>query len=165
MQRTAPPAPAPDGEPDPARKTGVPYPHRIRFTEAHKHGIVLGHERDYTALTNWVHTVVPSRIATRVERITVALASNAHRHTLSGDPGGTVRAVIDRNPFLITVRVTDNGPRHTAVIPYPRLGDPRRSPLPGLHLVEDLAVFWDWEWEWAGTRRGPLTVRAVVENP
>jgi len=26
-------------------------------------------------------------------------------------------------------------------------------------------VFWDWEWQWKGTAMGPLTVRAVVENP
>jgi len=164
MQPTGTTAPTPDGDPEPVPAPGVPYPHRIRFTEAHKHGIVLGHERDYTALTNWVHTVVPSRIATRVERIAVALASNSHRHTLSGDPGGTVRVVVEVNAFLISVWVSDNGPRNQTVIPYPRLGEPRR-PLPGLHLVEELAVFWDWEWQWKGTAMGPLTVRAVVENP
>lgn len=148
-----------------APDTDVPYPHRIGFAEAHKHGIVLGHDRDHTALINWVNAVVPSTVARRVERITTALVSNAHQHTLSGDPGGTVRVVIDLHPFLITVRVTDNGPRHTAAIPYPRLGEPGPAPLSGLRLVDGLAVFWDWEWEWKGTRMGPLTVRAVVENP
>lgn len=144
----------------------VPYPHRIRFTEAHKHGIVLGHERDHTDLINWVHAVVPSRVARRVERIATALVSNAHCHTRSGDPGGTVRVVVVVDTYLITLRVTDNGPRHTAAIPYPRLGEPSpAAPLSGLRLVDGLAVFWDWEWEWKGTRMGPLTVRAVVENP
>lgn len=143
----------------------VPYPHRIRFEDPAQHGIVLGHERDYTTLINWVHAVVPARVAKRVEQIAQALVSNAHRHTLSGNPGGNVRVVINLNPFLITVWVTDNGPRRETVIPYPRLGDAATRPVSGLHLVEDLAVFWDWEWEWKGTTMGPLTVRAVVENP
>jgi anti-sigma regulatory factor (Ser/Thr protein kinase) len=81
-----------------------------------------------------------------VSVVAEALASNAHQHTLSGDPGGTVRVVIDIDPFLITIAVTDNGPRPDTVIPYPRLGDPRLAPLSGLHLVDQLAVYWEWDW-------------------
>ncbi|MEE2038948.1 ATP-binding protein [Nocardiopsis sp. CT-R113] len=153
---------APSQDPDPA---GVPYPHRIAFTEPHKHGIVLGHTRDYTGLMNWVWSVAPRGAAKGVEQIAEALVSNAHRHTRSGDPGGTVRVVVDINPFLIGVAVTDGGPRRETVIPYPRLGDPRQAPLPGLHLVDQLALYWEWHWEWKATAMGPLTIRAVVENP
>ncbi|MFJ9552319.1 ATP-binding protein [Nocardiopsis sp. NPDC101807] len=161
MQPTATPAP----KPDPASGPAVPYPHRIGFTEPHRHGILLGHERDYTALSNWVHTVVPRRPRRNALQVARALVSNAHRHTRSGDPGGTVRVVVDVNPFLVTVAVTDGGPLGGTAVPCPCLGDAHRSPLPGLHLVDHLAVYWDWEWEWKGTALGPLTVRAVIENP
>ncbi|XKK38515.1 ATP-binding protein [Nocardiopsis sp. ARC36] len=143
----------------------MPYPHRIAFSEPHRHGIVLGHKRDYTALTNWVWGVTPRRAAKPVSQVTEALVSNAHKHTRSGDPGGTVRVVIDVDPFLITIAVTDRGPRPDTVIPYPRLGDPRLAPLPGLHLVDQLAVYWEWDWAIPGAGSGPLTIRAKVENP
>ncbi|MEE2037964.1 ATP-binding protein [Nocardiopsis sp. CT-R113] len=150
---------------DPTPEAGVPYPHRIRFEETGRHGIILGHEPDTTDLVNWVHAVVPGPVAKRVEQIAVALVSNAHKHTRSGDPGGNVRVVIGVDPFLIRVAVTDNGPRRDTVTPYPRSGSLRLSPLPGLHLVEQLAICWDWDWEWKGAVIGPLTIRAVVENP
>ncbi|MFD3687816.1 ATP-binding protein [Nocardiopsis sp. NPDC058631] len=152
-------------KPDPNPEACVPYPHRIGFVQPHKHGIVLGHEREYTALTKWVRAVAPRRAAKPVALVAEALASNAHKHTRSGDPGGTVRVVVDTNPFLIGIAVTDNGPRRDTVIPYPRLGEPRLAPLPGLHLVDQLALYWEWDWEWKGTAMGPLTIRAVVENP
>ncbi|MFJ9555601.1 ATP-binding protein [Nocardiopsis sp. NPDC101807] len=155
----APPAPpGPDPEP-------VPYPHRLRFEERHRSGIVLGPEPDYRTLDSWVRGTVLGPASDRVARVAVALASNAHRHSLSGEPGGSVRVVIDQNPFLLTVRVTDDGPRPGAEVPYPRLGAPGRGPLSGLRLVEELTVYWDWEWEWRGTTMGPLTIRAVVETP
>ncbi|MFJ9557632.1 ATP-binding protein [Nocardiopsis sp. NPDC101807] len=141
----------------------VPYPHRIRFEDPARHGIVLGHERDYTDLTNWVHVVAPAPAARCVDQIATALVSNAHRHTRSGDPGGTVRVAIHVDAFLLTLRVTDNGPRAGDTIPYPRLGEQRPSPVSGLYLVDQLTVYWDWEWR--GTTMGPLTARAVVENP
>jgi len=162
MQPTAaPPAvPGPDPEPEP-----VPYPHRLRFEERHRSGIVLGHERDHTVLRAWVRGTVLGPAANCVTRVADALVSNAHRHTLSGEPGGSVHVVIDQNPFLLALRVTDNGPRPGARIPYPRLGEPGRGPLSGLRLVEELTVYWDWEWEWRGTTMGPLTIRAVIETP
>ncbi|WP_433697013.1 ATP-binding protein [Nocardiopsis sp. CA-288880] len=148
----------------PAPEAGAPYPHRIAFPEPHRHGILFGHDRDYTALTNWVWAVVPRRAAKPVSLVAEALTSNAHKHTRSGDPGGTVRVVIDVDPFLITIAVTDGGPRSDSVIAYPRLGDPRLAPLPGLHLVDQLAVYWEWDWALPGVGRGPLTIRAKVEN-
>jgi len=143
----------------------VPYPHRIGFTEPHRHGILLGHERDSPALSRWMRTVVPRLARRNALQVAQALVSNAHRHTRSGDPGGTVRVVVDINPFLITVSVTDGGPRRDTPIPYPRLGNRHGPPHTGLHLVDHLAVYWEWDWEWKGAALGPLTVRAVIENP
>ncbi|MES0837492.1 ATP-binding protein [Nocardiopsis tropica] len=161
MQPTGITTPKPDVNAEPK----VPYPHRVGFSEPHRHGILLGHERGCTALAAWVPTVVPRRARKPVFLVAEALVSNARKHTRSGDPGGTVRVVVDVNPFLVGVAVTDNGPRGDTVIPYPRLGDPRQAPLPGLHLVDHLAVYWEWSWAWKGAGAGPLTVRAVVENP
>lgn len=162
MQSAAAPQAMPDPDPEPQP---VPYPHRLRFGEPHRSGMVLGHERDYTALRSWVRAIVLGPAADSVARVAVALVSNAHRHTLSGEEGGNVRVVIDQNPFLLTLRVTDNGPGPSGHIPYPRLGEPGRRPVSGLRLVDELTVFWDWEWEWRGTVMGPLTVRAVIETP
>ena len=164
MKPTGAAAPKPDADPEPD-PVGVPYPHRIGFSEPHRHGIILGHERDYTALSKWLRAVTPRRAAKPVSLVAEALTSNAHQHTLSGDPGGTVRVVLDVNPFLITIAVTDCGPRPDSVVPYPRLGDPRLAPLPGLHLVDQIAVYWEWNWANPGAGSGPLTIRAKVENP
>ncbi|XKK39392.1 ATP-binding protein [Nocardiopsis sp. ARC36] len=98
------------------------------------------------------------RTDSAVATAAVVLVENAHAHTRSGLPGGTVTVVLNRGPFLLALEVTDEGPRPGQTrypLPHAR---PDRT---GLRLVERLTVYWDWE----GSGGGPLTVRAMFERP
>ncbi|MEV2276834.1 ATP-binding protein [Nocardiopsis sp. NPDC049922] len=103
------------------------------------------------------------RLARDVATVVSELVTNSHRHTASGLPGGSTRVEIERTPFQVVIRVSDDGPRPGEQhIPFPRMTDP--EPLAvggyGLRIVDTLALYWDW----AGDAGGPLTVRAVLDR-
>lgn len=94
----------------------------------------------------------------QVARIAVALVRNAHQHTRSGSPRGTVEVTVTRDRFQVQVTVTDNGADQGADGWYPF---PRARPHGGgLRLVERLSLYWDW----AGGAGLPITVRALVDR-
>jgi anti-sigma regulatory factor (Ser/Thr protein kinase) len=133
----------------------------MRLPGPHQHGVVLGHGPDQVAFAQqWAYrmTGCGDTVNSSVATVAVALVTNAHRHTASGLDGGATRLVIDRGPFLIRVRVTDQGPRPGVVrYPLPELRPDRQ----GLRLVDRLSVCWDW----SGSAGGSLTVTAMVERP
>lgn len=138
-----------------------PYPRRLRFDESHKRGIVLGHTPDYASLISWCRWALPAQSRPLIQ-ITRALVDNAHRHSRSGQPGGTIRIVLDQTrPLLPHLFVTDNGPLNDDNIAYPRLD--KHTPGSGLALVEKLSVYWDFSWDWDGQRIGDLTVQVVLD--
>ncbi|GHC79205.1 hypothetical protein GCM10007079_17160 [Nocardiopsis terrae] len=140
---------------------GTGLPRRLRLDHPHRHGILLGHHREYTVLADWFHTVTPGH-ATRLIRVARILAGNAHHHSRSGLPGGTVRIVLDRTrPLLPHLYVTDDGPLQEDSIAYPRLE--KRAPGSGLALVERLSVYWDFSWDWDGARIRATTVQVVFD--
>ncbi|MFV2198052.1 ATP-binding protein [Nocardiopsis sp. LOL_012] len=76
------------------------------------------------------------------------------RHTLSGDPGGAVKVVVEPRPSRFILTVTDDAPRPGPTNPVPRTeqgGDLLRVGGYGLRLVDALASYWDW----TGAAGGP----------
>ena len=140
--------------------TGVP----------HRAGIVCGPSPHVTlAAENWVENTVrealndPGRgddVAWRSARIARELLDNAVAHTACGLPGGAIRLVLSRTACLLTVAVTDQGPRPNAkemLLPVLR---PDRN---GLRRVDELSVYWDWD---GASRPGRcLTVIAKIDLP
>jgi len=149
MQATVPRTPAPE------------LPRRISLADSAKSGIELNHTPAHVAFAQrWAYHAARSgdRTNSAVATAAVVLVENAHAHTRSGLPGGGVRLVLTRGPFLLALEVTDDGPRPgQARYPLPRT----RPDRTGLRLVEHLTIYWDWE----GTGGGPLTVRAMFELP
>lgn len=143
------------------RATTPQLPRRISFHDPAKSGIILNHTRAHVAFAQrWAYHAARSghRTNSAVATAAVVLVENAHAHTRSGQPTGTVRLVLTRGPFLLCLRATDDGPLPGQVrcpLPHAR---PDRT---GLRLVEHLSLYWDWE----GNAGGPLTVRAVFERP
>ncbi|MGW5877777.1 ATP-binding protein [Nocardiopsis terrae] len=151
MQDTHIRPPTPDAE----------LPRRLRLDHPHQHGILLDHQRKYTVLAGWFHTVAPDH-ATRLIRVARELVENAHRHSRSGLPGGTVRIVLDWNRSMLPhLYVTDNGPLNGNDIAYPRLE--KRAPDSGLAMVERHSVYWDFSWDWDGTSIRATTVQVVFD--
>lgn len=138
-----------------------PYPRRLWFDESHKRGLVLDHTPDYTPLVSWCRRALPAQPRSLIQ-VTRALVANAHRHSRSGRPGGTVRIVLDQaRPLLPHLFVTDDGPLNRGNIAYPRLD--KHTPGSGLALVEKLSVYWDFSWAWDGHRIRHLTVQVVLD--
>ncbi|MGW5877498.1 ATP-binding protein [Nocardiopsis terrae] len=137
------------------------YPRRLRLDSPHQHGILLGHTREYAPLIGWCRSVLPGNARPLIQ-VARALVDNAHRHSRSGSPGGTVRVVLDRARLLLPhLYVTDNGPLRGSGIDYPRLE--RQADGCGLALVERLSVYWDFSWSWDGHRIRELTVQVVLD--
>jgi serine/threonine-protein kinase RsbW len=136
-------------------------PRSLRFDEPHRRGILLDHRPNHTPLTAWCRGVLPKQPRVLIQ-ITRALVDNAHRHSRSGRPGGTVRIELDQTrPLLPHLYVTDNGPLNGDDVAYPCLD--KRTPGSGLALVERLALYWDFSWEWDGQSIGDLTVHVVLD--
>lgn len=139
----------------------VPLPRRIRMDNPNRHGIVLDHRREYTALISWCRTMHP-RDARPLIQIARALVDNAHQHSKSGLPGGTIRVVLDKTrPMLPHLFVTDQGPLDASTIDYPHLN--ARNPRSGLALVERLSAYWDFSWDWDDTHIKHTTVQVVLD--
>lgn len=138
-----------------------PYPYKLYFADPNRHGILLGNTCPSVPLANWCRTVLPGHASPLIQ-VARALVDNAHRHSRSGLPGGTVRLVLDRaRPLLPHLYVSDEGPRHSPSITYPRL-DPH-AVHSGLALVERHSVYWDFSWTWDGHRIRALTMQVVFD--
>ncbi|HLU97849.1 ATP-binding protein [Thermobifida alba] len=89
-------------------------------------------------------STVPDELVERAELITSELATNAVRHTRSGDPGGSyeVRVEVDRSEIRAEVRTREPRTPHTAPHVLPHAGDPCRATGRGLFLVDLLATRW-----------------------
>ncbi|WP_431872461.1 hypothetical protein [Nocardiopsis eucommiae] len=99
---------------------------------------------------------------TRLARIARILVTNAHQHSRSGLPGGTVRMVLDQTrPFLPHLYVTDQGPRNPGSLQYPQL-NPGAS-TSGLAALNHLALSWTPSWTWDGHRIQQTTVEVVLD--
>ncbi|WP_116245734.1 ATP-binding protein [Nocardiopsis sp. FIRDI 009] len=148
------------------RTASVPLPRRLSFTDPHRCGIVLGPDPGHVRIARvWAHQIARTTPNAAFPLVTVVseLVTNAHRHTRSGDPGGTVTVVVERRRHVLILTVTDDGPRPGPTIPVPRIeegGDPLRGGGYGLRLVDALASYWDW----TGAAGGPLTVRVCLER-
>lgn len=139
-----------------------PYPHKLHFADPNRCGILLGDTCPLVPLANWCRTVLPGHFRPLIQ-VTRALVDNAHRHSRSGLPDGTVRLVLDRTrPLLPHLYVTDEGPRPGMTsLPYPRL-EPHAWHS-GLALVERNCVYWDFSWSWDGHRIRALTMQVVFD--
>ncbi|MBR8741742.1 ATP-binding protein [Nocardiopsis sp. MG754419] len=114
-------------------------------------------------MITWCLRALPGMDGHRLAKVALALVRNAHHHSRSGEPGGTVRVVLDRGrAWLPHLLVIDDGPPDPPHLTYPRLE--RVSAHSGLALVERLTVYWDWSWRWNGAAVRPLTVHAVLES-
>ena len=140
-----------------------PYPRLLHFPNSRRTGILLGHTPAPTPLLTWCRTTLPHHAAPLIQ-ITRALVDNAHHHSSSGLPGGTVRVVLDQTlPLLPHLYVTDEGPRpDDPLISYPHLLT--HAPCSGLALVERLSVYWDFSWAWDGHRIRALTMQVVLDT-
>ena len=140
---------------------GQPYPHKLRFADPNRRGVLLGNTCPFVPLTHWCRTVLPGHARPLIQ-VPRALVDNAHRHSRSGLSGGTVRLVLDQTrPLLPHLYVTDEGPRRSPSITYPRLEpDAVHS---GLALVERNCVYWDFSWTWDGHRIRALTMQVVFD--
>ena len=140
---------------------GIRYPQRLRLDSPHQHGIVLDHTDSYAPLAGWCRSALPSHGA-RLAKVARLLVENAHQHSRSGQPGGTVRIVLDQTRHLLPhLYVTDQGPLNGGSIAYPRLE--KSHPWSGLTVVEQLSVYWDWSWLWDGHHIRELTVQVVFD--
>ena len=140
---------------------GRSFPRTLRFDDPRRRGILLDDRPSHTPLATWCRSVLPARPRPLIQ-VTRALVDNAHKHSRSGLPGGTVRIVLEQNrPLLPHLFVTDGGPPNGDDIAYPRLD--RNAPGSGLALVERLSVYWDFSWQWDGRRIGALTVQVVLD--
>lgn len=115
-------------------------------------GLIISHDRSQiSAARRWAAQATHSgpALACDVAQVASELVTNAHQHTASGLPGGSVHLEVERSRVYVTLRVTDNGPRPgTPRIPYPRLPekpDPDAAGGRGLALVSALCGYWDWE--------------------
>ncbi|QVJ00765.1 hypothetical protein KGD82_19935 [Nocardiopsis eucommiae] len=99
---------------------------------------------------------------TRLARIARILVSNAHQHSRSGLPGGTVRVILDQTLLpLPRLYVTDQGPRKATSPDYPQL-NPGAS-TSGLAVLNHLALSWTPSWTWDGHRIQQTTVEVVLD--
>ena len=138
-----------------------PFPRLLHFRDPNRRGLLLDHTRVHGPLNNWCRSVLPRHFRP-LTLVTRALVDNAHRHTRSGLPGGTVRVVLDQNrPLLPHLYVTDDGPLPGPNIDYPRRDE--NAPCSGLALVERLSVYWDFSWTWDGHRIRALTLQVVFD--
>ncbi|PWV58024.1 ATP-binding protein [Nocardiopsis sp. L17-MgMaSL7] len=137
------------------------YPRVLRFFEPARHGILLGPAREYRALSSWCRNMLPVQ-GTRLARIARILVTNAHQHSRSGLPGGTVRVVLDQTRLLLPhLYVTDQGPRNPDSLQFPQLHP--GSSTSGLAVLNRLALSWTPSWTWDGNRIQQTTVEAVLD--
>lgn len=96
-------------------------------------------------LRNSPHTLVPEEVIERAELITSELATNALRHTRSGDPGGSYEVHVAVEHGEIRVEIHTREPRLPGTVPHvvSRVNDPTRLTGRGLYLVDLLATCWD----------------------
>lgn len=91
------------------------------------------------------YTFVPDEVVERAELITSELATNALRHTRSGDPGGSYEVHVAVEHSEIRVEIHTREPRLPHTVPHvvSRANDPTRITGRGLYLVDLLATRWD----------------------
>ncbi|GAA1463586.1 ATP-binding protein (plasmid) [Nocardiopsis exhalans] len=126
-------------------------------------GIVIGHEPTAVAdVRRWITraTRTTPRRSQDVALVASELATNAIRHSRSGDPGGRVLVEMFHQGDYYLLCVTDDGPRPGDEDQYPRVKNtPTEVPGGlGLHMVDALSRGWSWLVNTDGT----VTVQARI---
>ncbi|MDT0330964.1 ATP-binding protein [Nocardiopsis lambiniae] len=85
---------------------------------------------------------VPEDVVDRAELLASGLATNAIRHTRSGDDGESFVVVVIAEPGLVRVTVRTGEPRDPARAPVVRHATPLAESGRGLALVDTLADEW-----------------------
>ena len=138
-------------------------PRRLVTCSSSRTGIVIGHEPTAVAdVRRWATraTRTTPRRSQDVALVASELATNALRHTRSGDPGGRVLVELITTHGQYLLRVTDDGPRPGEEDQYPRVKDtPAEVPGGlGLRMVDALSHSWSWLLNADGT----VTVQARI---